>query len=131
MIWHDIPEYPGYQISKSCIIRKKYNNLRGNDRLVVKQTSDGNYLGVKLKHESGRWARVKVHVLMMAVFVGPRPPGLVINHVDGNKHNNFLSNLEYCTNLENERHSLRVLNKINLRDQNGKFCSSTTHQRVV
>jgi hypothetical protein len=125
MIWHNIPEYPGYQISKSCIIRKKYNALRGNDKLVVKQTTDGNYLGVKLKHESGKWMRVKVHVLMMKVFVGPRPKGFVINHIDGNKHNNFLSNLEYCTNAENERHSIKFLNKVHLRDQYGKFCSST------
>ena len=129
MIWHDIPEYPGYQISKSCIIRKKY--LKGSGKLVVKQTPDRNYLGVKLRHESGKWMRVKVHVLMMRVFVGHRPPGLVINHIDGNKHNNLLSNLEYCTNLENEYHSLKVLNKTHSRDQNGKFCSSTTLQGVV
>jgi hypothetical protein len=124
MIWHNIPEYPGYQISKSCIIRKKYNTLKGNDKLVVKQTTDGNYLGVKLKHESGKWTRVKVHALMMRVFVGPRPEGLVINHIDGNKHNNFLSNLEYCTNTENERHSIKILKKFHTRDKHGKFCSS-------
>jgi hypothetical protein len=129
--WHDIPKFPNYQITESALIRKKFKPPKGNDQLIIKQTSDGRYLGAKLKHESGKWMRVKTHVLMMSTFVGPRPEGLVINHIDGNKHNNLLSNLEYCTNLENERHSLKVLNKIHLRDQNGKFCSSTTHQRVV
>ena len=125
MIWYDIPEYPGYQITKSCIIRKKYNVARGNNKLVVTQTPDKNYLGVKLKHKTGKWRRVKVHVLMMRVFVGPRPKGLVINHIDGNKHNNLLTNLEYCTSMENERHSLKVLNKTHTRDKHGKFCSYT------
>ncbi len=125
MTWCNIPEFSGYQISLKAEIRKKFKRSRGNNELYVKQTPDKCYLGVKLKHDSGVWKRVKVHVLMMKTFIGPRPEGLVINHLDGNKHNNLLNNLEYCTNLENEQHSLQVLNKIYLRDKYGKFCSST------
>lgn len=41
------------------------------------------------------------HVLVMAAFVGPRPAGLVIRHLDDDKDNNTLGNLRYGTQLEN------------------------------
>ena len=36
-----------------------------------------------------------------------------VNHIDGDKENNNLNNLEWCTYSENERHSYDVLNKLN------------------
>ena len=131
-LWFDIPEFPGYEVTPSAIIRRKHLRGRGNGRLVLSQTADPHgYLGVKLKHVSGVWKRVKVHVLMMQVFVGPRPKGLVINHIDGDKTNNLVSNLEYCTQLENEHHSLTALGKKHFRDTNGCFISHNSTQRVV
>lgn len=126
MTWHDIPGFSNYQVSKSCIIRKRKLVSKGNDKLVLNHTWDYNYLGVKMKNDDGVWKRVKVHVVMMLTFVGPRPEGLVINHIDGNKENNNLDNLEYCTSLENERHSLDVLGKTHLRGKNGCFIAATT-----
>ena len=38
---------------------------------------------------------------------------LQVNHIDGNKDNNSASNLEWCTNLENQRHRIDVLGKRN------------------
>jgi hypothetical protein len=46
----------------------------------------------------------KVHVIVALAFLGPRPPGLQVNHMDGNKLNNRASNLEYVTLQENMRH---------------------------
>lgn len=54
---------------------------------------------------------VTVHSAVMAAFVGARPVGYEINHKDGNKINNRLDNLEYCTPSENSRHAKSVLNK--------------------
>lgn len=36
-----------------------------------------------------------------------------VNHKDGNKNNNSASNLEWCTNLENQRHRIDILGKTN------------------
>ena len=47
----------------------------------------------------------------MLSFVGPRPEGHEINHIDGVKDNNALSNLEYVTPLQNRHHAFRVLHK--------------------
>jgi hypothetical protein len=39
-------------------------------------------------------------------FIGPCPPGLVVNHRDGNRQNNCVQNLEYCTYSENALHAV-------------------------
>lgn len=46
-----------------------------------------------------------VHVIVAAAFLGPRPDGYEVNHIDRNKSNNALSNLEYITHKQNLRHS--------------------------
>jgi hypothetical protein len=50
-----------------------------------------------------------VHRLVMAAFVGPLPRGHQVNHKDGNKQNNVLSNLEYVTPQQDARHKYDVL----------------------
>lgn len=48
----------------------------------------------------------KVHTLVAAAFLGPRPPGMDIDHIDANPRNNSASNLEYVTRAENERRAM-------------------------
>lgn len=48
-----------------------------------------------------------VHKLVMLAFVG-ESSGLDINHIDGDKTNNKLDNLEYCTRKENMEHCMRL-----------------------
>lgn len=44
---------------------------------------------------------IYVHALVAEVFLGPRPAGYDIGHIDGNKQNNAVHNLKYCTRAEN------------------------------
>ncbi len=46
-----------------------------------------------------------VHCAVYEAFVGEIPLGMQINHLDGDKENNHLSNLELCTPAENIRHA--------------------------
>lgn len=49
----------------------------------------------------GRKAQINVHVLVLTAFVGPRSPGLVGCHNDGDPSNNHLSNLRWDTQSNN------------------------------
>jgi hypothetical protein len=51
---------------------------------------------------------VKVHALVALAFLGDRPNGYVINHIDGIKANNCPSNLEYCTAKSNTLHAFSL-----------------------
>lgn len=48
----------------------------------------------------------RVHRLVLLTFVGASP--LEVNHRDGCKQNNELTNLEYCTRSDNMRHAVRT-----------------------
>lgn len=62
------------------------------------------YLMVSL-YRDGKEGRHQAHRLVGKAFI-PNPDQLPqINHVDGNKKNNSISNLQWCTNLENIMHA--------------------------
>lgn len=65
------------------------------------------YRVVHLRDGRGRRRLVRVHVLVAEAFKGPRPPGKVVRHDDGNSHNDQASNLLYGTQGENILDSVR------------------------
>ena len=88
----------------------------GNIRRIGKQdflkpsfSGTGGYGLVQLGAKNAK----KVHTVVAETFLGKRPVGLDINHIDGNKRNNKLDNLEYVTRSENCR---QACNEQKLRD---------------
>ncbi|MCU1299725.1 MAG: hypothetical protein JWQ87_9 [Candidatus Sulfotelmatobacter sp.] len=74
---------------------------------MVKIYNRGGYATVGFYRQGiARWRTV--HSLVAEVFIGPRPENLLINHRDGNKKNNNVANLEYCTGRENVHHAMRM-----------------------
>jgi len=51
---------------------------------------------------------VTVHKVIAETFLGPRPPGTEVNHVDGVKLNCRVDNLEYATPKKNKEHAVRL-----------------------
>lgn len=71
------------------------------------------YKFVKLFNYSGQHT-LYIHRLMYRTFVGAIPPNMEINHIDHNKHNNSLSNLELVTREENMKKAIEFYgNKLN------------------
>lgn len=65
----------------------------GSRELHQSLNSDG-YQSVRLTFKGLR-KRYAVHVLVAHVFIGNRPEGKQLRHLDGNKLNNVVSNLRY------------------------------------
>lgn len=114
--WKDIKGYEGlYQVSDLGRVR----SLDREDRLgrfklgKIKAPCDNGrgYLCVNLKKDS-KQKNKSVHRLVAEAFL-PNPDNLPeINHKDGNKANNQVSNLEWCTRSENAKHAFKTgLNK--------------------
>jgi hypothetical protein len=68
-----------------------------------------------------------VHRLVVMAFIGPIPDGLQVNHKDGNKTNNSISNLEIVTQAENMRHA--VLH--GLRPSGSRHCFAKLNESQV
>lgn len=82
-----------------------------NPRLVAYgQDKDGYYRVVLSNHAKKRY--VKIHTLVAEQFLNFTKEdvisGLVVNHIDGNKHNNNVENLEIVTVKENNQHAWRT-----------------------
>jgi hypothetical protein len=125
-IWKDIPEFEGfYQVSN-------YGRVRSCDRCITRpsgvvfqkgkilspSTNKAGYFGLVLCKD-GRKPRM-IHSLVASAFLGERPDDYCINHKDGNKLNNAVTNLEYCTQKENIHHANRTgLSKVARGEKSG------------
>lgn len=65
--------------------------------------------------------RFLVHRLVAINYIENPCNKPCVNHIDGNKQNNSIDNLEWCTWSENEQHSYTILNK-----QASKHCLGKT-----
>ena len=93
--------FSGYTIREDGEIRSRFGR-------VVKQRHDGpGYARVEL-WQNGKGRKYLVHRLLAQAFI-PNPEGKPqVNHIDGNKANNALENLEWVTQSENQLHAYRA-----------------------
>lgn len=54
----------------------------------------------------GKRHNIAIHLIVLKTFVGPRPPGHVTNHKNGDKTDNRLDNLEWVSQAENVAHAI-------------------------
>lgn len=106
-VWRDIPGYEGlYQVSTQGNVK----SLRRNGNFLKPRKDHKGYMNVALTWKC-KSKHFKVHRLVALAFI-PNPENKrTVNHIDGNKENNNLENLEWATHSENIIHA----NKIGLR----------------
>lgn len=103
-IFKPVPSYEGlYEVSNYGRIRTI--KRQGTDSRIRSTTLDRTgYLRVALlKH--GISKSYAVHRLVCMAFLDNPESKRTVNHIDGNKQNNILSNLEWMTHSENHKHS--------------------------
>lgn len=107
--WKPVVGYEGwYSISNLGRLRRDMPCHTGTGIRNGHRHTQTGYVAVVLTR-GGKAKPSKIHNLVMAAFVGPRPAGLVINHKNGVKTDNRVTNLEYVTPRENVLHSIAVL----------------------
>jgi hypothetical protein len=102
-IWKDIIGYEGLYIISSY---GRIKNLRTNLYLNVKQRSDG-YIRIGL-YNKGKQTYYYLARLVYKTFKGIENNNFEINHIDNNKLNNNLNNLELISSRENSCHRSKL-----------------------
>lgn len=103
-IWKPVKGFENYEVSNLGQVKSlNYNRTKEAKILRLCKNKDG-YLCVHL-HKNGKGYAKKVHRLVTAAFI-PNPEGKTeVNHIDGNKTNNRVENLEWATHSENMHHA--------------------------
>lgn len=106
--WKDVPGYEGlYQVSDYGRVKSTKRQGASGGLAALVENEDG-YLRVKLC-KNGTERKVMVHRLVYETFVGKMPDGTEINHIDENKKNNMVPNLEAVSHIRNIRHGTGLM----------------------
>lgn len=110
--WKDIPGFEGkYQISSLGNVRTLNYKRTKQTRLMNGVTDVRGYKCIAFR-EGGVGSKQKhfmVHRLVAGSFI-PNPDNKpFVNHKDGDRSNNKVDNLEWCTRAENEKHKIYEL----------------------
>lgn len=110
--WRNIPGYEGiYLISDLGNVKRLPIILHGRfykEKLltICHNTGTGYDFVCLRKNDSDK--NFSVHRLVAQVFI-PNPNNYSdVNHIDGNKQNNSVENLEWCTRSQNLKHALNI-----------------------
>lgn len=96
--WREVKGFEGlYFVSD-------YGRVRSQKKILSPKKEKNGYLRVTL-YKTRKAKTVSVHRLVAEAFLGPCSGNMQINHKDGCKVNNHVSNLEYCTCSENIKHA--------------------------
>lgn len=109
--WKICEGFPQYEVSTLGKIRRATNSLhRNNKGRLIKPFLSYGYPRVYLQTGQGTGKKAVIHRLMALTFLGPPPKDRpVVNHKNGNRQDNRIENLEWCSVRENHMHSLNVL----------------------
>lgn len=109
--WRDVVGYEGiYQVSSlGRVKRVGHWRIRRQLKHLTPSVSSKGYISVCLSRGRKKTQRViRVHRLVATAFLGPEPEGKEVNHIDTNRTNARLSNLEYVTHDQNMKHAARL-----------------------
>lgn len=104
--WKDIIGYEGlYQVSNLGNVKSLNYHRTGQEKLLSLRISSHGYLLINL-YKDGKYICHSVHRLVAEAFLPNTNNYPEVNHIDKNKLNNNVDNLEWCTRKYNQNHAL-------------------------
>lgn len=105
--WRPIDDFPKYEISNMGRVKSlNYNHTKVKKVLKIHSGNNG-YLMVTLYDIQGKAYLKAIHRLVATTFI-PNPQNFrCVNHKDENKHNNCVTNLEWCTDKYNHNYGTK------------------------
>ena len=110
-MWKDIKGYEGiYQVDENGNVKSCERNTSGKhikEKIIKGGNYSNDYRFVCLRKD-GKNSNKSIHRLVANAFI-PNPNNYpYVNHKDGNKSNNNVTNLEWCTAKQNLQHAIDI-----------------------
>ena len=119
--------FDGYEVSNLGRVRRLHKTIPPRIRKLTTDTHG--YLHVNLWH-GGKSKHFSIHRLVAIAFI-PNPENKPeVNHIDGNKLNNRVSNLEWVTSSENQRHAFDMGLQVALQGEDAPRAKLTAEQVI-
>ena len=110
-VWKDIPEFEGlYQVSNLGNVRSLSYRKKGIVKQLNKNLNSNGRYRVNLCKNGRSWSNSKIHQLVAIAFLNHKPCGhkIVVDHIDNNKENDKLYNLQLISSRENIVKDMKV-----------------------
>lgn len=115
--WKIIEEANGYEISNLGNVRNRITQ-----KILKGRFSKSGYLQVSVKlNETQKFSNRYIHRLVAIHWIENPENKKEVNHIDGNKENNTVENLEWVTPSENQKHRHLLGNSKTSQRKVGKF----------
>lgn len=105
--FYKLKDFGDYYVSKSGNVYSKKSK-----KILKPQLHRQGYLLLSL-YNGKKFITKTIHRLVAQQFISNPNSKSQINHINGDKSDNKVENLEWCTNGENQKHAYKYLNKIN------------------
>lgn len=101
-MWKEIPEWNWYLVNEQGQVLNTKTN-----KIIVGDVNNIGYHRVTLSNNNNR-KRLFIHRLVAELFLDNPNNLKEVNHIDGNKSNNNITNLEWCDRTHNEHEARRI-----------------------
>lgn len=98
------PVFSGYYVTPTGRVYSNRRNGNLREKKPTLQKNNGYYVTSIELGGGERKPSYYLHHLVAETYLGARPPSMVVNHIDGDKTNNNVENLEYVTQEYNLLH---------------------------
>ncbi len=131
-IWKEVEEFDGNYLisnlgrlkSKSRIVKHPKGTCILKEKILSQVKTKKGYIEFQITYNGKHYSR-KAHRLVANAFIDNPDNKPQINHINGNKTDNRVENLEWCTNSENQIHAvkndLKPTRRVLQYDLDGKF----------